>query len=275
LVLTGATLPSRSETAKKRFVPQRLQEIDQEPLDQQGRPRPIEFEPHDVQPTSTVETRDAQRVPSVAAEALLKLHRRTGVQREAAHLDKGMPVGRHVQPEKEIHPGELRRVRPPQRLAVPMKEQVERSELHRQLINKLFCHLHGKRGPNARAARLFPSSREISFGHAPVLRRSRGPNPSAPKGGEMTLADEDPPFAEQSGGAADTILALMSETRRPWTTDELVRALPEQRVLDVLLAVNQLHHAGHLERVAPATYQLPTLPPEQTKKINEQRLWGS
>jgi hypothetical protein len=91
----------------------------------------------------------------------------------------------------------------------------------------------------------------------------------------MAITNPRPQDPGPQQAATDAILSVMAATPGPWLTSELVRALPTHHVLDVVLAVTQLHTTGELERVAPATYQLPAHSPAVTRQLNAQRLWGT
>lgn len=79
-------------------------------------------------------------------------------------------------------------------------------------------------------------------------------------------------------GGADTIAAILAVANenpsRAWRTSELIHRLDSYRVLNIILAVAELHHLGGLERVGPATYRAPTRGRKETRAMNEARMWG-
>lgn len=70
------------------------------------------------------------------------------------------------------------------------------------------------------------------------------------------------------------LMKVHQDPARGWRTSDLVREFPDLNPMDVVLAVNRLHRSGGLERIAVATYRVPSAGPEVTARRNERMLWG-
>ena len=80
----------------------------------------------------------------------------------------------------------------------------------------------------------------------------------------MALAQPSPDYPTQpdDGSPEDVALVVLeviaADPKRGWRTSELVRSIPQARVLDIMNAIMTMHVDGRLERVSAATYRLPT-----------------
>jgi len=94
----------------------------------------------------------------------------------------------------------------------------------------------------------------------------------------LTQPIPDYPTQRDEGSPEDVALVVLgviaADPKRGWRTSELVRAIPQARVLDVMNAIMTMHVDGRLERVSAATYRLPTRGRRATAAKNHHALWG-
>ena len=91
----------------------------------------------------------------------------------------------------------------------------------------------------------------------------------------VPIQEDSLPLPHLSSHAAiAAVVDLVENSSQSWRTSDLVRALPHLEVLEVVMAIANLHRSGGLERCGVATYRAATGGAAETAARNEEMMWG-